>query len=74
MRSFFKKWRILRKLTELGVESLYQNETEHVDKGVIYQHFCSNCLISTGKKYEHPKNQCLRLKNEKKDLGFVQQD
>ena len=56
---------MLCKLYNKGV-CRYQNQTEHVDKGVTYQHFCSNCLASTGKKYEHPKHQCLRLKNDKK--------
>ena len=44
----------------------YQNQTEHTDKGMTYQHFCSNCFASTGKKYEHPRHQCLRLKSDKK--------
>ena len=44
----------------------YQNQTEHTDKGMTYQHFCSNCFSSTGKKYEHPRHQCLQLENDKK--------
>ena len=56
---------MLCKLYNKGV-CRYQNQTERVDKGVTYQHFCSNCLASTGKKYEHPKQQFLRLKNEKR--------
>ena len=62
---------MLCKLYNKGV-CRYQNQTEHVDKGITYQHFCSNCLASTGKKYEHPKHQCLRLKNDKKEAANVQ--
>ena len=50
----------------------YQNQTEHADKGVTYQQFCSNCLASTGKKYEHPKQQCLRLKMKKGRLKYTE--
>ena len=50
----------------------YEKQTEHTDKGTTYGHYCSHCIVVTGKKYEHPRNQCLRLKNEKKEGGTSQ--
>ena len=50
---------MLCKLYNKGV-CRYQNKKEH-KKCITYQHFYSNCLTSTGKKYEHAK-----LKNKKK--------
>ena len=44
----------------------FEKQAEHSDKGVVYQHYCSNCFTVTGKKYEHAKHQCLRLRNDKK--------
>ena len=38
-------------------------ENEHVANGVLYMHFCANCLKGTGKKYNHPATKCLRQKN-----------
>ena len=37
-------------------------KTEHMEKGINYQHFCSHCFSVCGKKFEHPRTQCLRLK------------
>ena len=37
-------------------------KTEHTEKGINYQHFCSHCFSACGKKFEHPRTQCLRLK------------
>ena len=45
----------------------YEKQSEHTDKGVTYLHYCSNCFAVTGKKYEHGKHQCLRLKGDKKE-------
>ena len=44
----------------------YEKQSEHTDKGTTYGHYCNHCTVITGKKFEHPRNQCLRLKNEKK--------
>ena len=42
--------------------------SEHVEKGTLYQHYCSHCFAITGKRFEHPKSQCLRFKREGKDV------
>ena len=41
-------------------------KTEHIEKGINYQHFCSHCFLVCGKKFEHPQTQCLKLKREGK--------
>ena len=41
--------------------------SEHVEKGVTYQHYCSNCHAITGRRFEHPRSQCIRLKADKKE-------
>ena len=41
--------------------------SEHVEKGVTYQHYCSNCYAITGRRFEHPRSQCIRLKADKKE-------
>ena len=35
-------------------------------KRVTYQHYCSNCYAVTGRRFEHPRSQCFRLKADKK--------
>ena len=50
----------------------YEKQTEHTDKGITYQHFCTNCFANTGRKYDHPKHACLRLKNDKKEVQTSQ--
>ena len=50
----------------------YEKQAEHTDKGITYQHFCTNCFANTGKKYDHPKHACLRLKTEKKEIQTSQ--
>ena len=32
-----------------------------MEKGILYQHYCSHCFAITGKRFEHPKRQCLRF-------------
>ena len=49
----------------------YEKETEHTDKGTTYGYYCSHCIVVTGKKYEHPRNQCLRLKMRKTRVVLV---
>ena len=39
--------------------------SEHMTKGILYQHFCSYCMKETNKKYEHPLSKCMRMKNNK---------
>ena len=41
-------------------------KSEHMEKGINYQHFCSHCFSACDKKFEHPRTQCLRLKREGK--------
>ena len=50
----------------------YEKQAEHTDKGITYQHFCTNCFANTGRKYDHPKHACLRLKNDKKEVQTSQ--
>ena len=46
----------------------HDNVLEHVEKGILYQHYCSHCFAITGKRFKHPKTQCLRFKRESKDV------
>ena len=50
----------------------YEMQAEHTDKGITYQHFCTNCFANTGRKYDHRKHASLRLKNEKKESQTLQ--
>ena len=46
----------------------HDNVSEHAEKGISYQHYCSHCFAITGKRFEHPKSQCFRFKGEGKDV------
>ena len=37
----------------------YDKQSGHV---VTSQHYCSNCYAVTGRRFEHPKSLCIRLK------------
>ena len=41
-------------------------KSEHVEKGIVYQHYCSFCYSVNGKKFDHPKYKCLRMKRDTK--------
>ena len=45
----------------------HDKQSEHVEKGVTYQHYCSNCYAVTGRRFEHPRSQCIRLKGDRKE-------
>ena len=49
----------------------YAKQAEHTDKGITYQHFCINCFANAGRKYDHPKLACKRLKNDKKRSNYA---
>ena len=38
-------------------------DSERIANGVLYQHYCSYCMKETQKKYNHPVNRCLHVKN-----------
>ena len=40
-----------------------KNDSDHVSSGILYQHCCSYCYKETKKRYEHPANQCMRMRN-----------
>ena len=40
-----------------------KNDSDHVSSGILYQHCCSYCYKETKKRYEHPVNQCMRMRN-----------
>ena len=46
----------------------HDNVSEHTEKGILYQHYCSQCFAITGKLFEHSKIQCLRFKREGKEV------
>ena len=47
---------------------LHDNVSEHMEEGILYQHYCSHYFAITGKRFEHPKRQCLRFKREGKEV------
>ena len=44
----------------------FEKQNEHMNKGITYQHYCSYCYSSAGKKYDHPKIKCHRLRKDTK--------
>ena len=54
-------------LCKLYNKCRYDKQSEHVEKGITYQHYCSNCYAVTGRRFEHPRSQCIRLKGDKKE-------
>ena len=53
-----------------------KNDSDHVSSGILYQHCCSYCYKETKKRYEHPVNQCMRMRNgdSKTETGTVKAD
>ena len=53
-----------------------KNDSDHVSSGILYQHCCSYCFKETKKRFEHPVNQCMRLRNgnSKAETGTVKAD
>ena len=51
----------------------YEKQSQHVEKGVTYQHYCSYCYLASGKKFEHSKMKCHRLRNDNKNASVSQQ-
>ena len=51
----------------------YERQSQHVEKGVTYQHYCSYCYLASGKKFEHSKLKCHRLRNDNKNTSVSQQ-
>ena len=50
----------------------HDNASEHMEKGILYQHYCNHCFAITRKSFEHPKTQCLRFKREGKEVDHGQ--
>ena len=50
----------------------FEKQSEHTDKGITYQHYCSYCYSSAGKKYDHPKTKCHRLRKDTKESTETQ--
>ena len=50
----------------------HEKQSQHVEKGVIYQHYCSYCYLASGKKFEHSKMKCHRLRNDNKNISVSQ--
>ena len=48
----------------------HEKQSQHVEKGVTYQHYCSYCYLSLGKKFEHSKMK--RLRNDNKNTSASQ--
>ena len=51
----------------------YEKQSQHVEKGVTYQYYCSYCYLASGKKFEHSKMKCHRLRNDNKNASVSQQ-
>ena len=47
----------------------HEKQSQHVEKGVIYQHYCSYCYLASGKKFEHSKMKCHRLRYDNKNTS-----
>ena len=50
----------------------YEKQSQHVAKGVIYQHYCNYCYLALGKKFKHSKTKCHRLRNDNKNTSTSQ--